>query len=253
MNIDAFSIIGDYHKGSFCQDFYRVGYKYIMISDGCSSAPDTDIGSRILLTAAESLQYDGTLPSLISVMNYAKGVVNLLGLDESCLEATLLLAYVKEQSLHYSVVGDGFIFYKEKEKDPTFIELSYKENAPYYPTIATSKEKALEWKRAFMGNDLIVSTNSGSVSLHPQIYSGIMPIGSLEYFGLSSDGLGSFTRSNDKEYSISEIFSRIFDFKGFQGSFVKRKMLRVIKDLSELGVKNFDDISVAMMYSFEDK
>src|SRR5215203_2249321 len=50
MNTDCFFNIGATH--SVCQD-YVVASPYLILSDGCSSSPDTDIGARLLVKAAE--------------------------------------------------------------------------------------------------------------------------------------------------------------------------------------------------------
>lgn len=53
---DAFFTIGKTH--TVCQDYAHAGFipgtdqAYAIVSDGCSGSPDTDFGSRFMVTAA---------------------------------------------------------------------------------------------------------------------------------------------------------------------------------------------------------
>src|SRR6476659_1428102 len=51
MNADATINIGATH--ALCQDYVIAKDRHVILSDGCSSSPDTDIGARLLVKALE--------------------------------------------------------------------------------------------------------------------------------------------------------------------------------------------------------
>ncbi len=274
MNIDAFSAIGELHKGAFCQDYYRIGLgdrPFLIVSDGCSSSPDTDVGARILVHCAQriletssSRVYEEEFITDIlihQVMDEAKWLAREMHLDEACLDATLLVAqfFPKKNSLAFSMTGDGFAFWKKKDKDPTIMQVEFTSNAPYYPTLATNTALKVQWKHAFpdnkmkikqMGNKYIPMTDNSEQE--PTDFNGVMSTDGLEYFGLSTDGLGSFVSNVGNLIPVESVMAEALNFKSFVGSFVQRRIGRMIKDYRAQGILNGDDISVAMMYSFED-
>lgn len=268
MNIDAFSSTGELHRGNFCQDYFRFGITpkpYIIVSDGCSSSPDTDIGARILVSCAEKLLGTMSNPDFITdgimyaaIMD-AKEIIKTLGLNEACLDATLLVALFNPNAkrLAFSMTGDGFVFWKNANKVPSIIKVEYTENAPYYPSVLIGGNFG-NWKKAFPNNKLVVkqlfydSLQLDNEPLEPEIFNGIMDTSDLEYFGLSSDGLASFVNDQGQQVPSENIFSQILDFKSMVGSFVQRKMNRIIKDNKAKGIINGDDISIAIMNYFGD-
>jgi hypothetical protein len=88
--------------------------------------------------------------------------------------------------------------------------------------------------------------------IFPTDFNGVMETDNLEYFGLSTDGLGSFVSNVGQQIPIESVMGEALNFKSFVGSFVQRRIGRMVKDYRNQGVLNGDDISVAMMYSFED-
>lgn len=272
MNLDAFSTIGEFHKGAFCQDHFRFGMgdrPYLIVSDGCSSSPDTDIGSRLMTVCAEGIlkysssrRYEEEFVTDILIqqtMEHAQRMVKELYLDESCLDATLLAAQVfpEKKKLAFVMCGDGFVFWKEKDKAPVVIQIEFTQNAPYYPTVATNAGFRVQWKHAFPDNQMrVIQYGERKLSLdpnpiEPNTFDGVMSTESLEWFGLSTDGLGSFHVDNPNGVQTDKLFREIFDFKSMAGAFLQRRMNRMMKMWREGGFVNMDDISIAMMYCFE--
>ncbi|HYO91642.1 MAG TPA: hypothetical protein VEQ40_08400, partial [Pyrinomonadaceae bacterium] len=76
MNADSAFLIGATH--AVCQDYAVAGNgtpderaavsnlqanPYVILSDGCSSSPDTDIGARLLVKAAEQVLFKARAPT----------------------------------------------------------------------------------------------------------------------------------------------------------------------------------------------
>ena len=112
MHADAFFAMGKTH--TVCQDYARAGKTstgrtYAIVSDGCSSSPDTDFGSRFLVTAAVQALEQQEVPDPHSIIWRARepavGFVPL-----RCLDATLLMAYELDNGqIAVDATGDGVI------------------------------------------------------------------------------------------------------------------------------------------------
>src|SRR6185295_18680312 len=99
MNTDAAINIGSTH--SVCQDYAIARNGYVVLADGCSSSPDTDIGARLLVKALD--QRLGT-PTDIEELHResartALGWAAMLGLPDQAVDATLLSAHVEGEDL----------------------------------------------------------------------------------------------------------------------------------------------------------
>ena len=159
MKADHHFWIGKTHK--VCEDYALSGVKedgvsgdvtYAIVSDGCSSSPNTDIGARILARAAtENLfkAHRGLEVFSEAVMAKADSQRLSLGLERSALDATLLVAVnwdgrrrasvfgrsVSEvhQRTDIFMMGDGVICIKAKDHREV-IRAEYPLNMPYYPS-----------------------------------------------------------------------------------------------------------------------
>ena len=85
-NADSYFCIGSTHD--VCQDYAISSPDRLraIISDGCSSAPDTDFGSRLLVKAKERNFYENDDSIILSARNSADAI----GLHDITLTATLL-------------------------------------------------------------------------------------------------------------------------------------------------------------------
>ena len=105
-----------------CQDYSICGdapFPFLILSDGCSSSKDTDIGSRILTHVAKSL-----ILTLSDYYNFGNVVISesevltkKLCLSSSCLDSTLIVAFITNDICHIVMHGDGHIFTTNKKGD----------------------------------------------------------------------------------------------------------------------------------------
>ena len=108
---DTFLKIGKTHQ--VCEDYIITGdspVKYNILSDGCSSSKDTEMGARILCHLAKQfLLYrkdDYRFPALDYdemgswIIHNAELAARQLGLKKSCLDATLIIAYEYDGKYH---------------------------------------------------------------------------------------------------------------------------------------------------------
>ena len=121
---DSLFSIGSTHE--VCEDYSLSGgdlINFCIVSDGCSGADNSDIGSRALSHALKKcIEQMGprtimTSPaSVLVAMTYdvARSSMLSLGVDLTCLHATLLfaLADTKNDLVRIIMVGDGFLSIK---------------------------------------------------------------------------------------------------------------------------------------------
>lgn len=239
MEINTFSVIGKDHK--VCQDYSISGldpFPYIIISDGCSSGIDTDVGSRIISNIAKKnihllkFNYEKFIET---TMIQSKAIASLMGLKKESLLATLYIIIKLEDKLLVLSIGDGDIIYK-KDNEIISINFEYENNIPYYPIYIG---KILENK-----NNLIINKNN-NIEIKEFTHINYMEISleNLDWIICSTDGLHSFTDGS----SLYKDLSLITDFKQFKGEFVERKMKRFIKTVSKEGFQNDDDWTMGGM------
>jgi len=72
---------------------------------------------------------------------------------------------------------------------------------------------------------------------------------------MASDGLGSFVdlKNGSMSYDIVKLMQQISDIKSSHGSFLKRRMKRIVKELTTDRIVHYDDISIgAIILDHED-
>lgn len=114
MNADAAFITGKTHR--VCQDYARADTtgKYVIISDGCSSSPDSDFGSRLLVKSIENAILNPKSVDVYNDMRFtrpptyppfngiaaARDACKTLQLSDQSLDATLIYARYRETILN---------------------------------------------------------------------------------------------------------------------------------------------------------
>lgn len=112
-NSDAFFSIGKTHE--VCQDYARAGdldgRQFAIVSDGCSSSPDTDFGARALVMSAIQCRKEISWLPLVAdwTIWHAKDIIKGYGLSPFCLDATLLSIFPSPGKgwFNIQVCGDG--------------------------------------------------------------------------------------------------------------------------------------------------
>lgn len=178
MNADCALFTGKTHP--VCQDYTRAGYRllsgkkspYVLVSDGCTGSPDTDVGSRLLTFAAEKAlgiyrEYD--LPFLHAIITAARVTADSMGLHSFCLDATLVAAFMEESPspsesgkisgsratdflkpqnvLYVPMLGDGTVALKFKyKKGFDLLWIEYEDNMPWYLSYLIDPKRKDIWE-----------------------------------------------------------------------------------------------------------
>lgn len=179
MHADRYFEIGTAH--AVCEDYALAGTEgglsWAIVSDGCSSSRNTDVGARVLSHIAKAalhhLHRSGKLGDRVFledefpmflrnyVITEALEVKADMRLDYDSFDATLLVAFVSVPMSGrgtWGVVtfGDGNVVLKvpEDTKYPAMakihkVRMHYETNAPYYLSYGMSNEKDVAYRQVF--------------------------------------------------------------------------------------------------------
>jgi len=290
MHADHHYEIGTSHQA--CEDYAisgsHNGLSYALVSDGCSSSKNTDVGARILChigkNALQYLYQQGSLwdgpyvkemfPTIFQglvVMKALEARVSL-GLDYNAFDATLLVAFAAERPGYnpawgHTMFGDGVIVqrYGQQNNNRRIFAISYTSNAPYYLSYAMSREKYDGYFWSFGDHKRRVYSvlvedgeqdynEASSDQLDPMIYPA-----HHESFGpslvfptqisLFSDGIGSLTTQDGKP-AMTDITAaqNCTAYKNTVGEFVRRRMRAFSKECASAGFSHYDDLACAAVH-----
>ena len=252
-NVDSHSVIGKSHK--VCQDYSLAitSSETVVLSDGCSSSPMTDWGSRLLcLEAAENG------PELACSRIFGS-VLPKLSLPPECLDATLLHASVMGDCVRAKMLGDGLIVGRRRGGGWVGIKSEFPSGAPRYSSYDLDPARRENYLKAFGASWVISTFMDGSLvmderrELKNEVLLPYVVDFQIEEFDLvllMSDGVFSFSKPDGsmggrKGVPLEEVVSEMLQIKGFAGEFIFRRMRKFLKDSAAAGWSHDDDFSVA--------
>jgi len=258
---DTFLKIGKTHQE--CEDYIISGdrpIKYVILSDGCSSSKNTEMGARILCHLAKQyLLYrndDYRFPDLdynemgLWIIHSAELSARQLGLTRSCLNATLIIAYEFNGRVYIYMYGDGAVITQDISGVISLMEVEYTKNAPYYLSYKIDPEGMDQFHK--LGQDMIIKSTFKSVHENTYAYD-YKPLFRYDTdifpkILICSDGISSFIKDSKPEQTI-EIAKEFLTYKSTTGEFLKRRLKRATKIYEADGIYHSDDLSVgAFLY-----
>lgn len=285
MNADCAFEIGASH--SVCQDYARAGAHppaatpecsgrqpspYVILSDGCSSSPDTDFGARLLVRAAEqTLRERGEVPARDvaevhqEAARRALAWAELAGLPPQAVDATLLTAHLRGDELILGCSGDGVICLQSRAGALDVYIVSYPSGYPAYPSYAHQPGRLLALEAAALTGKEVRHFRSASVEECLRL-AGVTGGDSLtevlavrasdyKYAALFTDGIHSFQRAGQaatggyvEAVAADEALRALVSFKSSGGSFVGRRVKRFRKDCQLRGWQHEDDLAVGALH-----
>lgn len=274
MHSDSFFYKGKTHN--ICEDYALGGTAQVIldadcsiqqipiaiVSDGCSSSKDTDLGSRIIskvaadnasLLIAEDLESFGS-----AVIFHARRIILDAGWDLNCLDATLLITASTEEYTDIFVAGDGVVMLVHDKDNYTIHDITYPSGAPRYLNYWHDPERAKGYAEKFgelrvvyshhFNKDVVSVSNNTSTS---PFWNTRISNSDFESVILMSDGVHSFqqlTSGESKLYKpvpMIEVVKELTSFKSMSGEFVTRKLKRFAKTTMW---ENMDDVSVSAIH-----
>lgn len=235
-----------------CEDYAQSAWldntPVIALSDGCSSEQNTDIGSRVLTYAAlavmkEIIDTDFTHKELgDKIIKKAIGVVKEMEIESSCLHATLMLAYEKNNNVCVHMWGDGTIVHNDT---PTTVV--FKSNAPHYLYYELNDNLA----NFALANQEQIYVSETEEDIDPQNLYFEFPVEDTDTLLLFSDGVDTFSHGGwiPKEDLLPDMLA----FPNRHEGFLVRRINKLMKKKkSEYDTfYHSDDFSVAAMVKYE--
>lgn len=262
MNTDCAFITGRRHR--ICQDYAISGTDYVIISDGCSSAIDSDWGSRILAKSAANImddpqQMQDDIFDIYKAIINAKSTVKHLKLNQFCMDATLIIAEHHVEGSFDGVWarawGDGVIAAKKKNGLIDVWEIQYPSGHPTYPSYFVEKDREKNLEETFGKNwpDIysweigaeIVKKNTVEANAYP--FDLKFHKDEYEMVAIFSDGVGSFL-SNGNPIQTIDVVKELMDIVGKKGEFIQRQINWIVKETHKRNWKIDDDLSMAGIF-----
>jgi hypothetical protein len=267
-NSDYIYTIGNSHKtcDDFAYSYTDNGINLSIVSDGCSSSRNSDIGARLICSKI--------LDSLCSWNNLMKqGNVNEI--IENCfeiifnkyhkiygdyfLDCTIITSITDNLHTVVYLIGDGCILCKYNNGTETYFNTEFENNAPAYMSYVLNTERQnayLDFSRYYEETLITRSINKIDISTETKTENKTMdgiPVRSysfshneVKYLMLFTDGINSFT---DKSKDLSYYGHKMLDVKNENGVFLQRQIQGICRHEKETGNIHDDDFSgIALIF-----
>jgi len=265
MNADHAYFIGNTH--TVCQDYAISqvvdGGAYAIVSDGCSSSPDVDFGARALaLSAKRTLAKGGSdcLPDLFGkiTIDNLRNLETTFPLHPQALDATLLVAWIKDKQFKVHMFGDGVFFHKTSTT-LQIVHVDFESNTPAYLSYYLDPMRMKRYEDTVFGSKRVVDINmylAGGQEprdmieveefvkpFDPVSFSGI--VDPDDVIGVCSDGINSFKKGDGSDINWENQIREFIDFKSTVGVFVQRRLGFLKRQWQKNLTTHYDDISMA--------
>lgn len=274
-----------YTAGKPCQDYALSRSNGLIacaiVSDGCSTGGNTDVGSRILTFGTlqairdHAKASDGSLrTAAISITARQQQLIDvvrpMLGFERGDMLATCVYAYLTQCGALIHIQGDGVVGIKYRNGGISMHRFDWAKNAPFYPSYndEEARQYILDLHQGVVDTAVMsyvscvrspdgtfeqehifqISFNDGKDGYVLKIPEADLPL--IEFVAVFSDGvsqIGNVPNGDDPldwRNSVAEFLA----FKNSTGEFAKRRMIRGIKDMQRIGKGPIDDISFAVIH-----
>lgn len=248
MNLDAAFVIGDTH--TVCQDYaFSLMIEdrgYLMVSDGCSSSPHTDMGARLFIHQLITCLTEGKRLSqevLLDALTRARSLLDQLKLPREALDCTLLAAECDAEYVRVFAMGDGVIAIDHREGALSGIEIISPNQAPGYLnywgddarlSLYLEHDQGVTYRR--LGSD----QEEHYVSAF-KLLSFTLSSSELRSLVLCSDGVSSLSG-----VSVEEVLTHLTRFPVPEGAFVQRRLRKFTRKVCKrYAWTHRDDLALA--------
>jgi hypothetical protein len=287
VHADSYFTIGKTHR--VCQDYAKAGMSddlaapaaYVVLSDGCSSSPDSDFGARLMvLWGADDLQSYGNTIDLELVARSAEPMDGF-PVHPHCLDATLLALFqcrdyedpderLDGRHLKAILAGDGVLAGRRRDGSINYWVVSYRPGpegqvAPAYPSYLNDEVRLARYLELghgittiseYLDGELVVASEK---IVHPEEFTWdvVLDASEFDFVALFSDGVESFYTKDDRgrvtRIPVYAVLQQAMAVKGHKGSFVTRRCQRFFERFCpKNGWEHADDFSMAAIWCRED-
>lgn len=269
MHVDGFTTIGRSRKT--CEDYVILKEDHVILSDGCSNSPNTDVGARLLAHSMDHLlsriggECMGDMPGTLAIHD-ASLCADILGLESRCLDATLLYIAIDRDRVCVTSFGDGNVICLYRNGKVSCCNTSYSHDAPAYLSYRGDKVRREAYQQ--MGGDVfhrISSREPGGAEWQTDDFGAhkssisrggciMESVSEIRVIMVASDGIESFRDQAGNQVPLHDVINEIVDFRHLGPGFLQRRMgssQGVIDAFARIGITHTDDISIAG-FCFED-
>ena len=246
LHVDAHFARG--HGHTVCQDYAVTGAHRAVVSDGCSGAPHSDVGARLLAHAALSATHEELRGG--AWLDAPRRAQRGMGLPDACLDATVLIASARDDAIGVMMFGDGVVAARRSESgDLTLIDVHFSEAAPPYPSYGLCPARARAYDAAGLGRPRIDASPDAPSPGH--LGAGLtwtFPRADWSAVLIGSDGLSAFVDGRQGVAPTQTVVESLFRYRSPRGAFVTRRLRKYLtKEAPARGLHPHDDVAVAAL------
>jgi len=267
LRADSFLVKGYSH--AICEDYILHGNysrgPYVILSDGCSSVPNTDVGARIICYAAQKYLHEAgkelIMPSrhdmVSKIMNRALISCEMLGIDKECLHATLLMMWGDGCGIQVHGWGDGACVIQYDDGTFEYLEVAFPNEMPKYPLYHVMPELERAYKQAAGESPTILSFDlkkkhgvlDGYFDNGLREHIVLDKVSTIKSISIMSDGITSFKDQVDLTKDVEDPKARameLLQFKNTTGLFLQRRVNKMLKRWRRHDdpLDHYDDLSI---------
>lgn len=267
MDSDCHFVTGHTHR--VCQDYAMTShssdgsYGLAVLSDGCSSAPFTDFGSRAVCmcamrylaanrTSAFELPPDTLARIILEKAATAPHIVSIDSLHATLLTAVIDTAHKRARAM---IFGDGAVAVHSFGKLRQIVYVDYEKNAPCYPLYLVRDTERMNYLRMSEGLRRTVVTvdfddkgeAEASAACTPRDEPTSIVLNETDGLTLTllSDGVDLFRNADTQIRPWMDVVREAVAFKSTVGEYVVRRMRAMLKKLADEQGVHEDDFAVA--------
>jgi hypothetical protein len=220
------------------------------VADGCSSSPESHIGAQLLVAAArrEVSKGGGAAGVGTAALRRAVRAARALSLPVSALDATLLTAVVRGDSVTVHVYGDGVMAARRRGTgEMETIRLHFDSGAPFYLAYRLNSHRRERYFQEFPGALRVFRNGAEGQILDPETPAIFrFPLADYDRVLVSSDGLSAVI-GPDGSLPTAEAVDAVTAFKTTAGAFLQRRTRRALAEWKRAGGSVADDLGLAAL------
>ena len=260
MNFNHLFRKGSTHK--VCQDYSLTREseicKLALMSDGCSGSPDTDFGSRLLVSNMAKLMQNSTFQDIsfacqLASINASRDAFSL-GYSSRCLDATLGGIYYDKSSnkVDAFLYGDGVVILKSPDTDyiTVYKRSFYTDSGQEMPVYPIYKHLNLDishinykFEQFLVYKDRTEVLNGYDGPAEQKAFWISPVIWDIEFLAVCSDGINTFIKNKDA-FDFSTVIRELFFIKNKKGEYLERHYNFLLSDYK---IDHSDDLSIVSM------
>lgn len=257
MNVDHYTR----GKSELNRDYALSGlnpFPFVIVADGCSSTKYSEVGALILAHAARNVlgRYSKQVIDSYeafgkAVLSQAESVANLLGRPKEILDATLVLAWVDGENIKFRMYGDGLFLLQSLDGSITIVKSEFDNNMPFYLSYRADNQRLVEYEKQVTLREISTFYDGSLGRVVTEKFNEPCELSFVSNqhraFAVSSDGFSQLLKEDSTFIELPKVIEQAFALKSTAGSFMTKRIRRMLSEYETQGVKQLDDISISMI------